>query len=63
MKNAGKTDILTRAMSTIVFTNSVFLSFLCFFKFCSFAENTIKIGVLAKIKTKQKQNKITHFIS
>ena len=38
MKNAEKqkTDILTRAVSTIVFTNSVFFSFLCFFKFCMF---------------------------
>ena len=31
-----KTDILTRAVSTIVFTNSVFLSFLCFFIFFAF---------------------------
>ena len=42
-----KTDILTRAVSTIVFTNSVFFLLLCFFKFCSFAENAIKIGVSA----------------
>ena len=37
MKNAEKkTDILTRAVSTVVFTNSVFFSFLCFFNFCMF---------------------------
>ena len=42
-KNAEKkkTDILTRTVSTDVFTNSVFL-FLCFFEFCIFAESTIK---------------------
>ena len=34
-----KTDILTRAVRTVVFTNSVFFSFLCFFKFCIFAES------------------------
>ena len=37
-----KKDILTRAVSTGVLTNSVFFPFLCFFKFCIFAENTIK---------------------
>ena len=44
MKHAEKKDILTRAISTGVLTNSVFFffSFLCFFKFCIFAENTIK---------------------
>ena len=31
-----KTDILTKAVSTVVFTNSVFVSFLCFFQFCIF---------------------------
>ena len=36
MKNAEKTDILTKAVSTVVFTNSVFVSFLCFFQFCMF---------------------------
>ena len=61
MKNAEKkTDILTRAVSTIVFTNSVFFSFLCFFKFCIFAENTIKIGVSAPPQKKKTQKK--HFI-
>ena len=53
MKNAQKKDILTRAVSTGVLTNSVFFSFLCFFKFCIFAENTIKIGVSAKTKNKK----------
>ena len=44
--DAEKTDILTRTVSTGVFTDSVFFfSFLCFFQFCIFAENTIKIGV------------------
>ena len=59
MKNAQKKDILTRAVSTGVLTNSVFFSFLCFFKFCIFAENTIKIGVSAKKKRKKhtKKNK------
>ena len=32
MENAAKTDILTRAVSTSVFTNSVFFLFLCVFK-------------------------------
>ena len=53
MKIAGKTDILTRAVRTIVFTNSVF-SFLCFFKFYILAENTIKIGVSTPQKQKNK---------
>ena len=58
MKNAQKKDILTKAISTKVLTNSVFFSFLCFFKFCIFAENTIKIGVSAKKKRKKhKKNK------
>ena len=59
MKNAEKTDILTRAVSTVVFTNSAFFSFLCFFNFCIFAENTIKIGGSAPPpKPKNKNNKI-----
>ena len=58
MKNAEKkTDILTRAISTIVFTNSVFFSFLCFFKFCIFAEDTINIGVSAPPKKKKNTKK------
>ena len=47
-----KKDTYTRAVSTIVCTNSVF------FLFCVsliFAENTTKIGVSAKKKTKKKQ--------
>ena len=35
-----------------------FFFFLCFFNFCMFAENTIKIGVSAK-----KNKKLTNFIS
>ena len=47
-----KTDILTRAVSTIVFTNSVF--FYCVsLLFAVFAENT-KIGVSAPKKQKNK---------
>ena len=57
MKNAQKTDILTKAVSTVVFTNSVFVSFCVSFNFAFFAENTIKIGVSAKKKNK-KNNKI-----
>ena len=56
MKNAEKKDTWTRAVSTIVFTNSVLFLFLCFFKFCIFAENTIETGVSAK-KTHKKNNK------
>ena len=44
MKNAEKKDILTRAVSTGVLTNSVFFSFLCFVKFCIFAGKHYKIG-------------------
>ena len=60
IKNAEKkTDILTRTVSTGVFTNSVFFCFLCFFQFCIFAENTIKTGVSAPKKQKKlKKNKI-----
>ena len=44
MKNAEKkTDILTRAISTVVFTNSVFFLFCVSLSFAFFAENTIKI--------------------
>ena len=58
MKNAEKkTDILTRTVSTGVFTNSVFFIFCVSFNFALFAENTIKIGVSAKkTKNKKKQN-------
>ena len=65
IKCRKKTDTLTRAVSTIVFTNSVIFLFLCFFKFCIFAENTIKIGVSAppppKKKQKKKNKKINKF--
>ena len=55
-----KTDILTRTVSTGVFTNSVFFVFCVSFNFAFFAENTIKIGVSAPQKTKKtkKNNKI-----
>ena len=48
-----KTDTLTRAVGTVVFTNSVLFSFLCFFKFRIFAEHTINKGGSAKTKTKR----------
>ena len=58
MKNAEeKTDILTRTISTGVFTNSVFFFFLCFFQFCIFCWKHYKIGVSAKNKNKQKTKK------
>ena len=39
-KMQKKTDILTRTVSTIVFTNSVFFCFFCFFQFCIFLLKT-----------------------
>ena len=56
IKNAEKTDILTRADSTVVFTNSVFLSFLCFFQFCIFCWKHYKNRGFSQ-KKKQKKNK------
>ena len=56
MKNAEKkTDTLTRAVSTIVFTNSVFFLCCVSLNFAFLAENTIKIGVSAPKKNKKKQ--------
>ena len=57
MKNEEKkTDSLTRTVSTIVFTNRVFLYFV------HFAENTITIGVSAPPpKKKQKITKNNKF--
>ena len=57
-----KKDILTRAISTGVLTNKFFFFFLCFCKFCIFAENTTKIGVSAppppqRKKKHKKKNK------
>ena len=46
-KKKKKTDILTRTVSTGVFTNSVFFLSCVSFNFACFAENTIKIGVSA----------------
>ena len=57
IKNAEKTDILTRAVSTVVFTNSVFFSFLCFFQFCIFCWKHYKNrGFSQKKKKKQQKN-------
>ena len=59
MKNAQKKDILTRAVSTGVLTNSVLFSFCVSLNFAFFAENTIKLGVSAKKKknnTKKPKN-------
>ena len=59
MKNAQKKDILTKAVSTKVLTNSVFFSFLCFFKFCMFCWKHYKnrgFSPPKKIK-KHKKNK------
>ena len=51
----NKTDILTRAVSTGVFTNSVFCVSL---NFACFGENTIRIVVSAKqTKTQHKNDK------
>ena len=54
MKNAEKKDTLTRAVSTIVFTNSVLFLFCVSLNFVLFAENTIKIGVSAPPPQKKK---------
>ena len=56
MKNAEKKDILTRAVSTSLLTNSVFFLWRCFFRFCISVENTIKIGVSAKQKRKTQKH-------
>ena len=58
MKNAEKRTLGQEQLAQLC-SQIVSFFFLCFFKFCIFAENTIKIGVLAK---KQKQ-KITNVIS
>ena len=58
MKNAQTKDILTRAVSTGVLTNSVFFLFCVSLNFAFFAENTIKIEVSAKKRTNTiKKNK------
>ena len=54
MKNAEKKDTWKRAVSTIVFTNSVFFLFCVSLNSAFFAESTIKIGVPVK-KTKNKK--------
>ena len=57
MKNAQKKDILTRAVSTGVLTNSVFFSFLRFFKFCIFCWKHYKNRGFSPKKKKQKHKK------
>ena len=57
MKNAEKKDTYTRAVSTIVCTNSVFFLFCVSLIFAFFAENTIKIGASAPQKNKKKNKK------
>ena len=59
MKNAQKKDILTRAVSTGVLTNSVFFLFCVSLNFACFAENTIKFGGFSKKKKKKKTQKQT----
>ena len=53
-----KTDILIRAVSTGVFTNSVFFVFCVSLNFAYFAENTIKIGVSPPPPQKKKTLKL-----
>ena len=53
MKTAEKKDILTRAVSTSVLTNSVCFLFGVSLNFACFAENTIKIVVSVKKEQKQ----------
>ena len=55
MQKQKKTDILTRAISTIVFTNSVFFLVCVSLNFAFLAENTIKYGLQPK---KQKTYKL-----
>ena len=54
MKNAGKTDMFTRTVSTGVLTNSVYFLCCVSLNFACFAENTIKKGFQ---QNKQKQTK------
>ena len=55
MKNAEKKDTWTRAISTIVFTNSVFFLFCVSLNFVFFAENTKKRGISQKNKKIKKK--------
>ena len=58
MKNAQKKDILTRAVSTGVLTNSVFFLFCVSLNFAFFAENTKNRGFSQQKKEKKhKKNK------
>ena len=56
-----KKDTWTRAVSTIVFTNSVFFIFCVSLNFVFFAENAIKIGVSAPPPQKKKNKKNNKF--
>ena len=62
MKNAQKTDILTKAVSTVVFTSSVFVSFLCFFQFCIFCWKHDKKRGFSKKKKTRKNKKINKIL-
>ena len=55
MKNAEKKRTFWQEQLVRWCSQIVFFLLLCFFKFCIFAENTIKIGVSAKTKNKKKQ--------
>ena len=57
MKNAQKKDILTKAVSTQVLTNSVFFSFLFFFKFCIFCWKHYKNRGFSQKKKRKKHKK------
>ena len=56
-ENCTKKDILTRAVSTGVLTNSVFFSFLCFFKFCTFCLKHYKNRGFSQKKGTKKHKK------
>ena len=51
-----KTDIWQEQLAHVC-SQIVSFFFLCFFQFCIFAENTIRIGVSAKKQKKNKNNK------
>ena len=53
-----KKRTLTQEQLAQLCAQIVCFSFLCFFNFCIFAENTIKIGVSAPKKRKKKKKKI-----
>ena len=61
MKNAEKRTLTQEQLAQLCAQNSVFFCVSLIFAF--FTENTIKIGVSAKKKTKKNKKKITNFIS